>query len=119
MNAVILAVIAAVLTGTAMSLQKAGLNKLGKVKKINLRLVKKLIKNKLWMTGLIISGIPVVLFTWLLSFEEVSVINPLMSLSLLVILFNGYFFLKEKLTTKQLIGAVSLIIGSVIMGFTA
>ncbi len=121
----ILAIITAILIGVAASLQKAGLNKLGRVrfrgfnKKSIKGLAKQLLKARLWIFGLLISIIPGLLYMWLLSVEDVSVINPLISLSLVVILFNGYFFLKERLNIKQLIGAVGLIIGAVLMGLAA
>ena len=108
MITIILALITAILTGAAITLQKAGLNKTKKTKD--------LIKNKTWIIGIILSGVPAILYTWLLSVEEVSIITPLVSLSLAVILFNGYYFLNEKLTRKQLIGAACLITGSIIMG---
>ncbi len=71
------------------------------------------------LLGLIIYGLSVVMWLWVLSKVELSVAYPFVGISFLVTLAFGAFLLNENVTSIRIIGTLFIAVGCVLVGRSA
>jgi multidrug transporter EmrE-like cation transporter len=81
--------------------------------------VKNFAKNKLWLLGFILATLSWYVYLPALAFADISLLSPLMGVGLIILVFFSYFYLKEKITIKEIVGMIFIIIGIIILGVTA
>ncbi|MCH9697748.1 MAG: EamA family transporter [Gammaproteobacteria bacterium] len=74
-----------------------------------------LIKNKIWLLGIVISMIANVTIIQIQSFIDVSVVYPILNFSYIFVLLLGVFFLNESLNTWQYYGVLTVVSGTLII----
>lgn len=121
---VILAIITAVLYGVGIVFQKKGISKIPKNLQIlkgfsiNLRNLKILIKkvlNKYFLFGIVITFIGGLFYFTSISLGEISVVIPILNLSLVVVYGLGVIYLKEKLTLAEWFGIGVIFFGVIVL----
>ncbi len=76
-----------------------------------------LLKNKIWIIGVLLSFATNVAVIELQSFIDVSVVYPILNFSYVFVLILGYMFLNETLNKRQWIGVVTVICGTLLIIF--
>lgn len=79
------------------------------------RIVRTLSSNWVWMLGLAFNLTACVLMTLALDAGEISVVQPLMNISLIVSIAIGVVVLRERLSSLEWLGAFTLIAGSALV----
>ncbi len=74
-----------------------------------------LIKNKIWLLGIIVSMLANVTIIQLQSFIDVSVVYPILNFSYIFVLLLGVFFLNETLSQWQWYGVFAVITGTLMI----
>jgi len=108
MLGVFLTIIAAVLIGIGTFLQKIGLKKVRKWKDI--------IKSYKWILGYLIFIPAFFLYVLALKYERLSVIQPLMSFSIIFLVIVETIFLKEKIKVSEIFALILFFIGVLLVG---
>ena len=72
---------------------------------------KKLVRNKAWLIGCILASLSFPVMILALNFMNISVLQPGSTLNLVLTLMLGRLVLGEKLTTKEYIGTLLMIVG--------
>ena len=81
--------------------------------------IKNFLTNKVWLFGFLLTSVQWFLFLIALQFGSVSLVTPMMGIGLAVLVLFSVFFLKEKISIKELAGMVCTIVGVVILGATS
>jgi drug/metabolite transporter (DMT)-like permease len=102
-NGIILAIFSGILVGVSIFLQKMGSND-------SSSLVKQLISPK-WILGVGIAIVSFVFYLWALSMERISLVQPIINISLIVLIFLEYFIMKIKLNIHSKIAIILFFIG--------
>ena len=118
-DAIVLAILASFLWGIGIALQKKGLEAsfpkitLGKFLSQILPILKTLLKNGVWVIGLfcMIGGMGC--FAYALASGDISLVQPLVNLTMVVATLVGVFFLKEKVSGIEWGGIAVMLIGVV------
>lgn len=84
-----------------------------KLDKNLLKTLWKLIKDWKWTLGEILLLLDFVVYQFALSRYEISVVKPLVNLNLIFVITFGVIFMKEKITKREIIALIFIIIGSV------
>ena len=71
------------------------------------------------LLGLIIYGLSVAMWLWVLSKVELSVAYPFVSVSFLVTMAFGAFLLNESVTPMRIFGTILIVSGCVLVGRSA
>jgi drug/metabolite transporter (DMT)-like permease len=79
------------------------------------RIVRTLFSNWVWLVGLVFNLLACVLMTLAIDVGEISVVQPLMNISLIVSIAIGVIVLRERLCTQEWLGAFTLIAGSALV----
>ena len=74
-----------------------------------------LIKNKIWLLGIVVSLIANVTIIQLQSFIDVSVVYPILNFSYIFVLLLGVFFLNETLNQWQWYGVLAVVTGTLVI----
>jgi multidrug transporter EmrE-like cation transporter len=74
-----------------------------------------LVKNKIWLLGIVVSMVANVTIIQLQSFIDVSVVYPILNFSYVFVLLLGMFFLDETLNQWQWFGVFAVISGTLII----
>jgi uncharacterized membrane protein len=112
-----LAIITAILYGIGAILQKKGISKISEGFSINLKNIKKMLKevlNKYFISGLILSFFGGLFFLASVSLGEISTIVPVINLNLVIVYILGTYYLKEKYKVMEWLG-IGLIFFSIIV----
>ncbi len=81
--------------------------------------IKNFLTNKVWLFGFLLTSVQWFLFLIALQFGSVSLVTPMMGIGLAVLVLFSVFFLKEKISIKELAGMFCTIVGVVILGATS
>lgn len=76
-----------------------------------------LIKDWRWTLGEVLLLLDFVVYQFALSRYEVSVVKPLVNLNLIFVITFGVVFMKEKITKKEVLAIIFIILGSVMITF--
>lgn len=76
-----------------------------------------LAKNKIWLSGALLSFVTNIAIIELQTVLDVSVVYPILNFSYIFVLLLGYFFLNEVLNSKQWFGVVTVIVGTALILF--
>src|SRR3989338_4973586 len=106
---IFLAVVAATLFGISVSLQKYGLKSL---KKFSL---KGMATNKKWIVSMVIGVVGILLYLVALNLADISVVQPLTALTLVIPVIAGVAFFKEKIGGMEWALLALVIIGVVLV----
>ncbi len=82
-----------------------------------LSILKFLIKNKIWLLGVILSFVTNVAIIELQSILDVSVVYPILNFSYIFVLLLGYFILRESLNSQQWWGVLLVTLGTLLIIF--
>jgi drug/metabolite transporter (DMT)-like permease len=118
--AVILAVIASVVFGIATPLFKKCTQPIGKIGmefKKDIKGNLKKILNKYFVIAAILQLLGWLIFITAISRYEVSVITPVLAMTYVFTAFYASIVLKERLTKKEVIGIIVIILGVIILTF--
>lgn len=74
-----------------------------------------LVRNKIWILGVLLSFATNVAVVELQSFIDVSVVYPILNFSYVFVLILGYLFLNETLNKRQWIGVLTVIAGTLMI----
>lgn len=74
-----------------------------------------LVKNKIWLLGIVVSLIANVTIIQLQSFIDVSVVYPILNFSYIFVLLLGVFFLDEALSQWQWYGVLAVVSGTLVI----
>ena len=81
--------------------------------------LKNFAKSSLWLTGFILATISWYIYLPALAFAPISLLAPLMGVGLVILVIFSYFYLKEPIAIKEIIGIVIIIIGMIILGINS
>ena len=93
MLGILLPILAAIFFGSSTALQKYCLNDL---KKFSLR---ELVKRRMWLASLLLGFIGILLYVSAMKYGSISLVQPLLSISILIPVFVGWFWFGEKAGT--------------------
>ncbi len=74
-----------------------------------------LVKNKIWIIGVVLSFVTNIAVVELQSFIDVSVVYPILNFSYIFVLILGYYFLNEILYKRQWIGVTTVVCGTLMI----
>jgi len=106
---ILLAVLAAVLFGISVILQKYSMKKMKKFE------VKALVKNKKWLFALFIGILGVLAYISAMSVGDISTVQPILSLSLIIPVIFGFFWFKEEVVISRWFFIVLLLVGVILL----
>ncbi|MFX0068397.1 MAG: EamA family transporter [Promethearchaeota archaeon] len=113
---VILALVAASLSGTATSMQKKALAKLPQltfnqfIREI-FKVLKQLLSNRIWVLGLLTGMAAWLIYVQAIAIGDLLVVRPLINANTLVVILIGVTKLKEQIHRTEWSGIVAMIIG--------
>lgn len=107
MLGIVFALISAVCYGLMSAIQKYCLSSL---KKFSL---KKLVKNKFWLFSILVGFIGMLFYLLALRFAQLTIVQPLLSISLIIPVLIGYFSFKEK--NVSWISIILILIGVILV----
>lgn len=108
MPGAILAVISAVLFGISLAMQKYAV---GAMKKFS---IGAMAKNKTWLIALLVGVAGILVYLVALNMADLSAVQPLTSLSVVIPILIGVALFKEKMEVKKWLFALILLAGIVI-----
>jgi uncharacterized membrane protein len=108
---VILAIIAAVIGGLSLSLQKLGLDKIDKIRP------KYLIKSKIWIAGILLALTAFTIYIFALSIGKIAIIQPLMETAMVFTIIFNYLLFREKLDRFEIICFLLIFVGILLIAF--
>jgi len=106
---IILAVIAAVFFGISVAMQKYGLKSLKKFT------IKGMVTNKRWILSIVIGVIGILLYLVALNLADLSTVQPVTALTLVIPVIAGVAFFKEKIGGFEWALLVLVIVGIVLV----
>ena len=90
----LLSILAALLFGTSTAIQKYRIRKIRKFS------VRRLSRDRTWLFSVLVAVFGIVLYMVALSYESITLVQPLMSTSILIPVLAGWVFFDEKIGTK-------------------
>ncbi|MEM7819416.1 MAG: hypothetical protein QXD48_01145 [Candidatus Aenigmatarchaeota archaeon] len=106
---IILSVITMICFGFSTAIQKYALNKIEKFS------IKSVLKNKMWLSTLIISAIGIATYLFALRISYLSLVQSIVSSTLIIPMFVGFVFFKEKLVIYEWISIILILIGIILV----
>lgn len=103
-----LSIISAALFGASIAMQKYGM---GSMKKFSFS---GMIKNKVWLAALGIGVIGLIFYLAALSLADLSTVQPMTALTLVVPVISGVFFFKEKVGRLEWV-LLAMVIGGIFL----
>ncbi|MCW1297961.1 MAG: EamA family transporter [Candidatus Parvarchaeota archaeon] len=100
----------AFLFGLCAFFQKFGLKEIEKFS------ITGMLKSKKWLIGIFFGAVGALLYVYAVKKIEITLLQPILNLSLIFPVVFGKVFLKEEMTKKELIGIIILIVGVLIIG---
>jgi len=119
-----MAVLASTLFGAGAAMQKHGMAaKFPKITWSQLggqfpSIIKTLVANKLWVGGIFVGIAGGLVMTQALSTGDITVIQPLINLTVVVVVLIGVFFLGESLSASEWAGVAVLLVGAVLVSLS-
>lgn len=109
MHELLIITISAFLISLGIVIEKKALGKLKKFKFIDV------LKKPFWNLGFLLTVAGGFMYLWALSLTEITIVQPLMNLTIPFVAIIGFFSLKEKLTKYELIGMAFLFVGAILL----
>ena len=106
---IVLSVIAAVCFGISVAIQKYSLVDMKDFS------IKKMAKNKKWGFAFLVGIVGIVIYLAALNLEQISTVQPITSLSLVIPIIAGIIWFKEKLEVKKWLFLVLVLAGIVLV----
>ncbi len=122
---ILLAIISSILYGIGLVIQKKGVEKISGLKLLknfSIKNLKKLIRkllNKKLLSGVIIGGIGTLFYWKAISIGELSILQPLTNINVIVVWIFGWVYLKERIRSKEWIGLILIFVGAVTLSVSA
>ena len=107
---ILIAILVALLFGLCAFFQKVGLKEISEFS------IKGMLKSKKWLIGILIGGIGALLYLYAIQKVEITILQPILNLSLVFPVILGRLILKEEITKKELVGIIIILIGVLIIG---
>jgi drug/metabolite transporter (DMT)-like permease len=107
MLGMLLSLVAAAFFGTATTIQKYCMHRM---KSFSLR---RLMRKRLWLVSVLLGVFGILGYEMALSYETISIVQPMMSLSILIPVVAGWMLFGEKIGAKWL--HIALIIAGVVL----
>ena len=107
MDGLFLITVAILLTSIGIVIEKKALLKFKKF------VFKRVVKDPLWLTGLLLTVIGGGAYLWALSISEVTIIQPLMNLTIPAVAILGVFAIKEEFHIREIFGIVMMFAGAI------
>lgn len=104
---IIFSILAAVCYGISASIQKYSFQGM---KKFSIR---RMIKNIRWLSALGIGFIGILIYLYALQIAALSVVQPMLALSMIIPIIFGIFFFGEKTSVHEIMGIILVIVGVV------
>ncbi|MFX1486139.1 MAG: EamA family transporter [Promethearchaeota archaeon] len=120
---VILALIAASLSGTATSMQKKALARVspltfGQFIREIFKVLKQLLSNKVWVLGLLTGMLAWLIYVQAVAIGDLVVVRPLMNANTMVVIFIGVTKLKERIHRPEWLGIIAMITGVFLLSYS-
>jgi drug/metabolite transporter (DMT)-like permease len=122
-NAVLLAIVASIFWGVGTVMQKQGMAaEFPKITFGNLirqfgAVLKALVQNRIWFAGLIILIGGMLTYSYALANGDITLVQPIVNLTLVVAAVGGVVFLKEKVSGLEWLGIFVMLCGVVLIAF--
>ncbi|MHA1125731.1 MAG: DMT family transporter [Candidatus Heimdallarchaeota archaeon] len=81
--------------------------------------LKNFLTNKFWLIGFLLVNLQIIPFSIALNIGELSIVAPMMGVGLVTLVLFSVFYLKEKISVKEIIAIVIVIVGVAILGATS
>ena len=118
--AIIFALISTTLLNIGLGLQKKGADELPD---INFKAVKETIRNflkcKIWLLGVLLTGIAALVNFQALEYGDLSVVTPILGFGLVVLALFSVFILKEEIHLIEILGIGLTVFGIILVGIVA
>lgn len=111
MLGVILAILAAILFGISTGMQKYSLERISKFS------IRKMLFNKKWFSSLIVGGIGILFYLFAMRIAELSLVQSIISLTLIVQVLIGFAFFKEKLGVIEWLAIIMVVAGVLLIAY--
>lgn len=105
MIGVILAFVTAICFGLSTAIQKYALNKMPKFS------IKNMLKDRGWLSSLIVSGVGVATYLITMRLIELSLVQSIVSLAIIVPMIIGLIFFKERLVVFEWVSIILILAG--------
>lgn len=102
---ILISIIVAVCYGISATIQKYSF---AEMKKFSIR---KMIKNKIWIVSLLIGGAGLLIYLLSLRFIQLSTIQPILALTIIIPIVSGVLIFREKISLIELISIVLIVVG--------
>jgi len=122
---ILLTIVSSILYGIGLVIQKKGIEKISGLKLLknfSIKNMKKLIRellNKKLLTGVIIGGIGTLFYWKAISIGELSILQPLTNINIIVVWIFGWVYLKERIRSREWIGLLLIFVGAVVLSVSA
>lgn len=122
---ILLAIVSSILYGIGLVIQKKGIEKISGLKLLknfSIKNLKKLIRkllNKKLLSGVIIGGIGTLFYWKAISIGELSILQPLTNINVIVVWIFGWVYLKERIRSREWIGLLLIFVGAVTLSVSA
>ena len=118
--AILLGSLSYAMLNVGMGLQKKGAAELPEIEDQGFfKNLKNFLTNKFWLIGFLLVNLQWIAFSIAVDIGDLSIVTPMMGVGLIVLVLFSVFYLKEKITVKEIIAIVVIIIGVVILGATS
>jgi multidrug transporter EmrE-like cation transporter len=81
--------------------------------------LKNFAKNPIWLLGFILATASWYVSIPAINMAPLSLLSPLMGVGLIILVLVSYFYLKEPVSKKEIVGMLLIIVGLIILGVTA
>ena len=106
---IILAVASSILFGISILLQHHGLQSMKKFS------FKKMLMNPRWIASMVVGVVGIGLYVFALKIADISTVQPVTSLNMVVTILGGVLFFKEKIGGRQWLMLLLVIVGIVLV----
>jgi uncharacterized membrane protein len=103
---ILLALVSGIIVGVSVFLQKLGVDESNDLFSQ--------IKSFKWLLGAVLAGCSFIIYLWAVSLDRISLIQPIMNISLIVILFLEYAIMKIEFHKYSIIAIILFFIGIIL-----
>ncbi|MHA1737220.1 MAG: DMT family transporter [Candidatus Heimdallarchaeota archaeon] len=118
--AILLGSLAYAMLNIGLAIQKKGAAQLPDIENQGFfKNLKNFLTNKFWLIGFLLVNLQIIPFSIALTIGELSIVAPMMGVGLVALILFSVFYLKEKISAKEIIAIVIIIAGIVVLGATS
>ena len=118
--AILLGSLAYAMLNIGLAIQKKGAAQLPDIENQGFfKNLKNFLTNKYWLIGFLLVNLQIIPFSIALNIGDLSVVTPMMGVGLVALVLFSVFYLKEKITVKEIVAIVIIIAGVAILGATS